>query len=331
MKKIHISFYSVLAAILAVTIIVISFLISVCNDNSRKHKIAVILDNSQSSSWDIYKAGLNRAGEDYESEVYVVPTDDMFSTVNVVSLVKEQIEAGADGVIMQICDDTLAQETIAYVSGNTPVVLLDGSSSIYTEINRNCAYIGFDNTRIGTCLAEEVSKLYGTNIAGKKVGIVSSGLKQKSISDRMDALSKGLDEAGADIEWTYEYDNNESQMESQITNRLNDNPVDIVVALDNDCLEAVTKCKLESNKENEYVKLIGVGNSNKALYYLDTGVISALIVPNYFEMGYESVRELSEKLDFKMRSMESSTRDFRVVYRDTMFDESIQKYLYVVQ
>jgi len=331
MKKIHMSFYSLVAVLLLFAIIIFSFMTAFLNDEEIEYKVAVILDNSQSSSWDVFKAGLERAAEDYAVEIYVVPTDDTLSSDDAKELVDDQIVLGADAIIMQLKNDDVAKRTLENIAANNPVVIVDANDQLFVETGSNLAVIGFDNEAIGQSIYEEVSSLSDGNVSGKRVGIIAASSGQKNMSDRLNTLTGSLNEAGAVVEWSYDYESGDSDLENQISGQLSEDPVDILIALDNECLEAATKCKTEILENRGNLTLIGIGNSNKVLYFLDTGIINSLIVPDYFEMGYRSVKAISEKLDSMLMPMVSNTCQYRIVYRDTMFDEELQRYLYVIQ
>jgi hypothetical protein len=79
---------------------------------------------------------------------------------------------------------------------------------------------------------------------------------------------------------------------------------------------------------NSNIAMIGVGTSSMVLYHLDTGVVDALIVPDYFAMGYSTVRQINAKLEAGYADFKDETHTFRIIYRDTMFDEDQQKYLF---
>lgn len=331
MKRIHANFYSLITIILIVSIIIFSVLSSNLNDSPRKYKIAVLLDNSQSSGWDIFKAGLSKAAEDYGMEVQVLPTDDMLSSQTMADIAMEQTEAGADALVLQVCDDEKGIETVNLLATATPIAVIDGDRDMISQKRSGCAFVGFDNSQLGESLAEEALKLYDGDMSGKRVAIVSGDLDHKDQSDRIAALTNKLQDYGASIQWTFEYTNTSTDLEKQILQRLYKNPVEMVIALDNDCLEAVVKCKLQVDDDNDYMKILGVGNSNKVLYYLDTGVINTLVVPDYFEMGYQCIRELAERLSSRTSKMEDFINQYRVIYRETMFDEDEQQYLYIIQ
>lgn len=70
--------------------------------------------------------------------------------------------------------------------------------------------------------------------------------------------------------------------------------VDYLFALDDRSLVEAGKAV----KENEiYGSMIyGIGCSTEAAYYLDTGEAECLLVPDEFNVGYESLVELSHAL-----------------------------------
>ena len=76
--------------------------------------------------------------------------------------------------------------------------------------------------------------------------------------------------------------------------------------------------------------IYGEGCSDKAVYYLDKGVIKTLVVPNEFNIGYQSVHAIAEQIKYKLSSAESTTVDSLVINRQNLYDEENQKTLFPI-
>ena len=59
----------------------------------------------------------------------------------------------------------------------------------------------------------------------------------------------------------------------------------------------------------------------EAFYYLDTGEIQCLVVPDEFNRGYQSVAELSDSLRRFMKKPERNTVSYSTVRRETLFSK----------
>ena len=76
---------------------------------------------------------------------------------------------------------------------------------------------------------------------------------------------------------------------------------------------------------------MGTGTSTKAIYYLDSGAVQSMVVPEDFMMGYQSVTDLAEYIHRNRFLPQVRTVLHRVVHRDTLFAEENQEILFPVQ
>ena len=105
---------------------------------------------------------------------------------------------------------------------------------------------------------------------------------------------------------------------------------DIVIALENSETERAVDYMQENQISVNNCVLYGVGNSEKAVYELDKGRIQALLVPNEFHMGYQSVKELATKLEYHTAEMRNVTTGYLMVDREHLYDAENQKILFPI-
>ena len=74
----------------------------------------------------------------------------------------------------------------------------------------------------------------------------------------------------------------------------------------------------------------GIGNSMEAVYCLDAGYIRCLVVPDDFNMGYQSLKEAVESLEHFFRKPQSITVSYTVMRRDTLFKKENQEILFTM-
>ena len=100
-----------------------------------------------------------------------------------------------------------------------------------------------------------------------------------------------MEEKQADILWqisdSFAEDKEKNSMEQS-------EKVDFIMTLDNISLVAAGECSSTNNLHGAV--LYGIGHSMEAFYYLDTGEIQCLVVPDEFNRGYQSEAELSDSL-----------------------------------
>lgn len=97
-----------------------------------------------------------------------------------------------------------------------------------------------------------------------------------------------IESAGASILWNL---SDEDNVNNTFEWCLEKKRVDIVVSLDNDRTEQAVDY-LQAQEQTEF-GLYGIGCSEKNVYYLDKGVIGALVVPNEFNIGYLSAAAIA--------------------------------------
>ena len=105
---------------------------------------------------------------------------------------------------------------------------------------------------------------------------------------------------------------------------------DIVIALENSETERAVDYMQENQISVNNCVLYGVGNSEKVVYELDKGRIQALLVPNEFHMGYQSVKELATKLEYHTAEMRNVTTGYLMVDREHLYDAENQKILFPI-
>ena len=105
---------------------------------------------------------------------------------------------------------------------------------------------------------------------------------------------------------------------------------DIIIALDNDGTERMIDVIQAGGDESSDCALYGVGGSEKAVYYLDKGVIRTLVVPNEFKMGYQSMEAIANQLQHQTGQLEDYQVDYLVINKDNMYDKKNQKLLFPI-
>ena len=101
--------------------------------------------------------------------------------------------------------------------------------------------------------------------------------------------------------------------------------VDIVIALDDSNLTAIGEYLASSQPHGEL--LYGIGQSTEAIYYLDKGIAECVVVPDEFNVGYQSLSEVARKLDHYFENMKKQTVSYSVTRKETLFSKENQELL----
>ena len=77
--------------------------------------------------------------------------------------------------------------------------------------------------------------------------------------------------------------------------------------------------------------IFGEGTSIKNVSYLDDGLITSMVVPNEYYMGYQALAGVARRLENRLTPMENEVISFRVINRENLFDEMNQRILFPVE
>lgn len=318
-KKLFIS----IEAVLAVMVISLAFIM--LNENSSKdlRKISVVVQGSDDKQWAAFRYGLEMAANDYGTEMVFANTSDNLTAEEEIEVIKREIHNGADALIVQPVPGEGMEEMLKEIDNKIPVMLAGCTASG----NREESLLPVtepDNYAMGRALAEELLSDYNGNIKGKTLGIASENSSQEAVINRMDGVLDVLEAEGADVCWSVS-----GSLEETGENPLDkQQSVDIVLALDDRSLVTASGFSAANNLHGAIV--YGMGHSTEALYYLDTGVVECLVVPDEFNKGYKSLAEASKSAKYFFRKMNDMAVSYTVIRRDELFLPQNQEILYTM-
>ena len=280
--------------------------------------VTVIVDNSGSDRWSAFKEGLEQGAEGKNIHLNVVSTGKFLNLEEECSIISREWENGADGMIVGLCADDKSGLLDGACSSN-PVVLVDGGielQSLYTTVAP-------DQYKLGKAIGEAVVSGENNNLSGMKIGILSGNQEKTGQRQRLKGVQEILYKAGAGTEWILS-----REEAGNLKQYYAGQPVDILVTLDNDETERAVDFLLEN--EEYFCRIYGEGRSEKAVYYLDKGMIQTLVVPNEFYMGYHSVELLAQKLNYFSSVTEHVEVEFLTVTGGNLYDKDVEKILFPI-
>lgn len=324
MKKSRIYFGLLLMGLIAVIIWSMIGMLSV-GKKEEKYVVSVIVNDSNHDRWIAMRAGLEQAARDQGIELNYVSTGQFSNIGEEMQLIDRELEHGTDGLIVQMVDSAVDTDRMTDLSGRAAVMLIE--TDIMPE--GQFAYTGPDHAQIGIALAQTLTTDLGGDLAEKTVGILAGNQKQLGMKKRLESLKQELQNAQASIAWTVE--GTQHVEELMFADCQKKHPVDILITLGNDETELAVDYLLSLDPQKEKPCLLyGVGYSEKVVYYLDQGVIRALVVPNEFHMGYQSLTALAEQLKYRTSKPVDQTIGYLVVDRMTLYDDDNQKILFPI-
>ncbi len=306
-------------AVLGVMVLLLAFLMLREKNVDRSYQISVIVENADDKQWSAFKYGLKMAAEDKGAEMVMVSTGAALSQEEEKKLIEEEIKNGADGVIIQPVSGEDTQQILKKFSNKAEIMLIDDTLSDTEEF----PVIQPDAYAMGKALAEELLKDYGENLEGKTLGILT-GKESRSSAEKEKGFTETLKDTGAKLIWS---DTKKPEIEGN-TFWESKPEVDFIIALDDDSLTAAGEGAAANNLHGAIV--YGIGNSTEAVYYLDTGAVECLVVPDMFHVGYESLTELVNKLEKGFYEDENPQISYTVMRKENLFSKENQEVIFTM-
>lgn len=309
--------------VLAVMVIVLIFMMFREKYGENPNKVSVIIQDSDDNQWAAFKYGLKKAVEDEGIDVFVVNTGEYMTAGELKNVIEQEIENGADAVIVQPVSGQGTGAMLKKIGRKVPVMLVESGLS-QDKDGAGLAVVEPDYYAMGTELAEELLKDYDGNIAGKKLGIIAETQGVESVISREKGFRDALKNTDAEIVWSLS-----DPVTEDGTNTLKVQPrVDIIIALDDSSLVAAGECAYTNDLGGAVV--YGIGHSTESVYYLDTGIVECLVVPNEFQMGYQSMTEVADRLQHYFHKMQNNTISHTVFRKETLFSKENQEILFTM-
>lgn len=307
--------------ILGLLVLLLAVTMLLDKNGKEPYRVSVIIENSEDNQWAAFRYGLRMAARDRLTEVSVVPTEGIMTLEEEKELIKQEIYNGADGLILQPVPGSDTEEMLKKIEKKVPIMLVGSAAAV--EEAETFPVTQPDNYTMGQALAEELIRDCTDNLRGKSLGIVSRTGDSQAVLDRTEGFREALKGCGTRISWNVEgiFGEGEETLETLPK-------VDFVIALDDGSTTAAGEYAAANDLHGAIV--YGIGNSTEAVYYLDTGRVQCLVVPDEFNVGYQSLEEMSGKLGHIFGKMEDRQTDHTVIRRDTLFTKENQELLFTM-
>lgn len=315
--------FILIESILAVMIVVLSSVMIREKNRENRNKVSVIIQNPDDNQWAAFKYGLKMAAEEHSIEMFVANIEGTLTAKEEKGIIEHELEHGADAVIVQPVLENGMEKILQQIGKKIPVMLVGHTASGDGE-DSGLPVTEPDHYAVGATLAEELLKDYNGNIAGKTFGILSETACPESAASRKKGFEDTIKGTGAEIAWFISNSGTEDGKESLYASP----KVDFIIALDNNSLTVAGS--LSAANDLHGALLYGIGNSTEAVYYLDIGTAECLIVPDEFNVGYQSLTEVAEGLEHYFYKMQSQTVSFSVIRRETLFSKENQEILFTM-
>ncbi len=285
------------------------------DDLPPKTKISVIVSDSTNDKWSTLFAGLRDGAREHNMSLSLVSTDAFTSIEEQISYVEQEIKGGTEAIILEPFTSPGAYDLADAISHRVPVLAIGNppTSDQFPSYH-------YRNRAMGESIAKRVKKDFRSH-QELKIGILCEDEDSEESHRRLRGFQAEMPDTW-EVAWTIR---SSHQAVGALASNQHIQPADVIVALDSSSIDYAIDYKLE--KPEDTIALYGIGNSEKSVYYLDKGIITAMAVPNAFDMGYLSICAIAKKIDTH-KDILNHEIDYIVVDQETMYDESFQKILF---
>jgi ribose transport system substrate-binding protein len=276
------------------------------NNQKERYNISVIAGEAHAERWVVLQQGLEKAGNDYNAQINFYTVVNGKDAREQKDLINRELEKKVDAIIVCAVDSQEIQEVLQKSERRTPIILIETDlkpGHLYSQVSP-------DNYEMGYHLGEEFVRQQ----EGKETtaGILIDNDKIAAQQERLKGFEDALASAkNITIEWkASDYQSNER--------------VDNIIGMD--CVGTQNATEI-SKVNNEKISIYGFGNAEANIYYMDKGIIKALVVPNDFNMGYLSVQNAVQAVEKDM-VYKNTIVEYIVVTGDTLHNEENQRIIF---
>ena len=296
------------------------------SDEKPQKRVAVIVEKSGDEKWDSFINGLKQAAEIRNIHLIICNTDEIEDAQEEKSLICEQLDNQVDAFIVQAAPGKDTGEMLREIRSQKPVLLV-ANDVLKEQENGNhplqyqeLPAVMPDNYSMGYALGEDLRSR--NDIRGKKIGIVSGFEETESSRERAEGVLEALSDSGCEIQFhiytTYDM---------AVTEKLRqERTVDYLIVLETGALEQIAGMYAQESEDRPGI--YGIGNSIRCVYYLDEALVEGLVAADGYDMGYQSVLEISGALENQLYAMKNRETDYRLLHKEDIFREEVQQFLH---
>lgn len=287
-------------------------------DEAPQKRVAVIVEDSGSSKWDAYIKGLKDSARANNLHLVICNTDKGLNLEEERELMEEQRSKGVDGFILQ---PAVGKGTQKMLSSFKEPILLNESRPGEGRVRDTYALVSPYNIKMGERLGESILSDYNGDLKGKTIGIVRSEQGSYGVNQRCEGLRRVIEKAGGKVLWTL-YHKEGGEVSEELKSRA---VVTALAVMDTGTLEEVSEAAKVHDVHGAIV--YGIGYSMKSVYDLESETIAGLVTADLYAMGYESVREMAQRLSLSGTGFQDRSVAILVPKKGELFTEKYQKFL----
>lgn len=321
-----------IAAVAAAVILGAAYYYGAVRENKKSENTlySVILYENTANEWNTLMEGIDQAEKDFDVDVRYVTMGSARTAEAQMDMIDREIREGANGILLAAVDSRELGKCLEEAELSVPVVTIE--TGVEMEIPRTEAHISADDYAMGQMLGEKI--LADMEAAGEKrsVAVMEEYLERDSVRKRYEGLVDTLEKGGAKVvpKCRQEGDFSLSLYTEGVMRSFQ-----YVAALDKYTTEQAAraweqyKYELERSyiHEENPVKIYGIGNTAQTVSDLDNGKIAALVYQNEFNIGYNGIKALVEKVK-KGYVKEEYDIMYKLVTREDLYESENERLLF---
>ena len=276
-------------------------------------RVSVIVEDSSNERWTAFRLGIDQAAREYGVDVAFIASPEFESAQDQKNLIRQEAAGGADALILSLYDSEMTD--IGTNNMKTVFVETDG----IRDNSAGSAAVVPSGRKMGEALGEMLLKKSGP---APYVSVFIGNLLRYSEKEMLQGLTETVEGAGGSILLI------ETDREYMMTALTRSKEADAIAVLEDPLL--MRAAELSVSEELPGGRLFGIGCSPSNISYLDRGVISGMIIPNEFTMGYQSLAQLSRCLSNDIPVMKDIEIGFSGVLTEEVHDPENEKLLFPV-
>lgn len=249
----------------------------------------------------------------------------MLSAAEEKEVIEREIKTGADALIVQPVPDSGTVDMLKKTEKRIPVILAEHSASKESG-GSEFPCVRPDNYAMGKALADELNKDYNGKMDGKTLGIICENKEFGTCADRAAGFRTAMENQDVRILWSVSDPEGKNGGSTGYLEK--QKKADFVIALDDYSLIMAGKAAAANDLHGALV--YGIGNSTESVYYLDTGFARCMVMPDEFDVGYQSVGEAAESFGYLFRKPQSRTASYTILRKDNLFSIENQEILFTM-
>ncbi|MDF2587688.1 MAG: sugar transporter substrate-binding protein [Anaerocolumna sp.] len=287
------------------------------------YHLQVIIQNTDEYFWNSFREGAQVAAE--ELGVYV---EFVAITQNSTDLLKEAVEkgvnAGVDGIALQPADSEETKNMLDEAK-NQGVAMITYENDSFTI--PDTPMVGSNSFSLGNFAGDMAVK--ASDGRGNVVVILNESGEQSDVSYR-NLIIQGIVESFSrystiNITDIYTIDKEMFEAEKVASTIVSNNEkVDLIICLDERSTPGIAQVLVDNNMVGD-IKLVGYGIAPQTLDYIKRGVIYGTVCPNSYEIGYDTVKQLTQSINQEPISNYTNTELYTIDSSNVdQYDEVIE-------